>query len=377
MHVITGLQNGGAEATLYRLITGDTANFHTVISLTDAGVYGRPLVDAGITLHLLNMPRGSVTMKGIRALYRLLRNIEYDVVQTWMYHADFIGGLVGRFTGCKALVWGVRNNSLDPNKVPWGTRIVAKLCGRLSRWIPRKTVFCSRQSVGYHVQMGYDKKKMAIIPNGYDCKRFSPDPVARDRMRTAWGIDARAVLIGMVARWDPMKDHENLIMSLVQLESRTPANWKCVLAGTNMIWSNQELVGLLKRYDMAERVLLIGETNDVPAIMNAIDLHVLSSSSEAFPNVVAEAMACCTPCVVTNVGDASLIVGETGWIVPPADPAALSDAILNAIMEMAEASQWSARQVRARERIEHQYAIAQTVQAYRAVWREVAEIGHG
>lgn len=372
MHIITGLQNGGAEATLYRLITGDTANFHTVISLTDAGVYGRPLVDAGITLHLLNMPRGSVTMKGIRALYRLLRNIEYDVVQTWMYHANFIGGLVGRFTGCKALVWGVRNNRLDPDKVSRGTRIMAQLCCRLSRWIPRKIVFCSRQSVYYHGQLGYDKKKMTIIPNGYDCKRFSPDPVARDRMRTVWGIDARVVLIGMVARWDPMKDHANLIVSLVQLVSKTPANWKCVLAGTNMVWSNQELAGLLKRYDISQRVLLIGETNDVPAVMNAIDLHVLSSFSEAFPNVVAEAMACCTPCVVTNVGDASLIVGETGWIVPPADPAALSDAIANAIKEIAEASQWSTRQVRARERIEREYAFAQMVQAYRAVWREVA-----
>ena len=104
LHIITGLNDGGAEAVLYRLCKFDSAHKHIVVSLMVEGKYGPLLKELGVKLYCLNMPAGRIRFSGMIKLFKLLRQHKPDVIQTWMYHADLIGGVVGRLAGIKNIV---------------------------------------------------------------------------------------------------------------------------------------------------------------------------------------------------------------------------------------------------------------------------------
>lgn len=373
VHIITSLTHGGAEGVLYRLATADKEHTHHVISLMDGGYYGERFNAAGIRVDMLNMPRSRLTLRGVAKLFRLVRAIRPDVIQTWMYHADLIGGVIARLAGIHAIVWSIRNSDLDPSTTSRSTRLIVWLCSRLSAVVPRKIISNSAQAATVHTAIGYDQRKLVILPNGYDMRRLAPDADARGELRAQWRIGPETVLLGMVARWHSHKDHPNLIAALAQLKARGTDDWCCALIGPDIVDTNADLVALLDKHGVRDRVRLLGPRSDIAPVMNALDLHVLSSIGEAFPNVVAESLACGTPVVVTDVGDAKLIVGETGWVVPAANSAKLADAIASAMAEMSDAIAWQARKAAARQRAVDKFDIDRMVQAYRSVWRLVSE----
>ncbi len=366
LHVITGLNDGGAEAVLHRLVAHDPTDTHHVVSLMDDGKYGPLLRDAGAKVTALHMPRGRITLKGLRNLLRVTRSSKADVVQTWLYHADLLGGLAGRFAGIP-VIWGVHNTMLEPGRSSTGTIWVAKLCARLSKRVPTKIVACAHAGVRIHAAMGYDAKRMIVIPNGYELSRFAPNGTARARLRAEWGVQDDVPLLGMVARFDPYKDHANLIAALGKLHA-SGTNFHAVLVGTGIEGSNRELAAQITSADLSDNVRLLGQRADIPEVMNAMDMHVLSSSAEAFPNVLAEAMACGTPCLTTNVGDAYHIVGNTGWVVPPRDADALSHGISSALLAWRNRTDWTERQLCARQRISDYFSVGRMVDSYRSVW---------
>src|SRR5690606_12427384 len=145
---------------------------------------------------------------------------------------------------------------------------------------------------------------------------------ARRAARLGWNVPDDAVVIGSVARWNPLKDHENLLAAFARSRQHD-LRLRCVLIDFEMDASNGATAALLDRHALRESVILLGKRDDVPALMNGLDVHVLSSRAEGFPNVVAEAMATGVPCLVTDVGDAAMIVDDTGWVAPPRNPAAL------------------------------------------------------
>ena len=369
LHVITGLDDGGAEAVLYRLVTHDPQDTHHVVSLMGEGKYGPLLRQAGATVTALDMPRGRVTWRGMAGLWRVLGGERPDVVQTWMYHADLLGGVLARLQGIP-VVWGIRNSTLVPGQSPRSTLWVARACAGLSRAVPRRIVACAQAAVAVHAALGYDARRMVVIPNGYDLSRFAPDPDARRRLRAEWNVPEDVPLIGMVARYDRQKDHANLIDALARLAQQALV-FRAVLVGAQVDERNTALMQRLDAAGLRERVRLLGPTSDVPAVMNALDLHVLSSAyGEAFPNVLAEAMACGTPCVTTDVGDAALILGETGWVAPTKDSAALAEAIGAALQAWSDQAAWVRRQAACRAHIAEHFSIDSMVQRYRSVWRE-------
>ncbi|HEY5997761.1 MAG TPA: glycosyltransferase [bacterium] len=368
LHVITNLDDGGAQTVLARLVRGDGLDSHRVVSLTGDGIVGPRLAAAGVPVDAVGLPRGRVTAPGFARLVRLVRAAAPDVVQTWMYHADLLGGLAARLAGVRAVVWGVRNTDLDPRRVSRPTRLAARACAALSRRVPRAIVSCSARAAHEHIARGYAAERFVVVPNGYNLAEFAPDPGARARIRGELGVGDGQALLGMVARWDPHKDHANLLAALARLGGPGAPEWCCVLAGRGMDGANAELAGLISGHGIGGRVLAVGARDDVPALMNALDLLVLSSVGEAFPNVVAEAMACGTPVVATDSGDAALIVGETGWIVPPGDPDALAAAIGGALRALADPAARAARGAACRERIAGNFALERMVAGYRAVW---------
>ena len=367
LHVITGLNDGGAEAVLFRICTNDKRNKHVVISLMDKGKYGRLLQDSGIITYCLNMPRRRLSFEGVTSLWKYLKKERPDVVQTWMYRGNFVGGLIARLAGYKEIFWGIHNSNLEVESSAKTTILISKLCVLLSTWVPKRIISCSKKSAEIHKQMGYCKNKFAVIPNGYDLDQFSPNSEARLRFRDKWKIPDHLPLLGMVARFDSQKDHANLIKALGMLK-KSGREFRCALVGTGMNSSNVELVATIQEEDIENRLLLLGRRPDIPEVMNALDIHVLSSYGEAFPNVLAEAMSCGTPCVTTDVGDAALIVGETGWVVPPRDSMALAQAIDGAMNEMKDSPKWSQRKISARKRISNNFHIEQVLEAYNKEW---------
>jgi glycosyltransferase involved in cell wall biosynthesis len=292
-----------------------------------------------------------------------------------MYHADLVGGLVARWASVRSIVWGIRNSNLD-NKSSFSVRVVAQLCAGLSHWLPAAIVCCSKQAARVHQDIGYCKEKFTVIPNGYDLARFAPDNTARAQLRYEWGIAADEILMGLVARWDPQKDHANLLRALSQLKAKH-ISVRCVLVGTGMDADNTILNELIRDYQLNDAVILAGSRDDIPTVMNALDLHVLPSAyGEAFPNVVAEAMACGTPCVVTNVGDAALIVGDTGWVVPPSDADALASGIGLALTILKSKGRATLGET-CRQRIESNFGLGRMVAAYMTTWKNIEKIRGG
>lgn len=369
MHVITGLTDGGAEAVLYRLVTANAIDRHIAVSLTGPAKYDSLLTEAGTPIYLLGLPRGALRLGALWRLWRLIRTERPDIVQTWMYHGDLVGGLAARLAGTAPVVWGIRNTTLDRARSKPATIAVARMNAWLSRLVPRRIICCSERAAEVHQDLGYSRSRIRIVPNGYDCSMFRPDQALRAGLRRELGIADDEMLIGMVARFDSQKDHATLLSAIARLKGEG-RRFRCLLVGGGMTAGNAELARLLADREIEDRVILLGPRTDIPAVMNALDIHVLSSAyGEAFPNVVCEAMACGTPCVVTDVGDAAIIVGDTGWVVPPSDPEAMARALGAAL----DAAGCEARSGAAVARIRDNYSLDRMVEAYREVWREALQ----
>lgn len=364
LHIITGLDQGGAEATLVRLISASNSSVvNIVISLRDGGVYQKVLHDIGCKVYTLGMLRGWLSLAGLRRLGSIICEVRPDVVQTWMYHSDFIGGFLSRIFGIP-VVWGVRHSNLDRRANKRTTIWVARACAWFSGWIPHAIVSCSARAVNVHQTFGY-RCRFVVIPNGIDLMHYCPDAHAREMVRAELRVEASVLLVGHIGRFHPQKDHSNFLKAAGFVAKQIPGA-RFVMCGRGVDLNNQTLVALARDLGVADRLLLLGERGDVPALMNAFDLFVLSSLGEAFPNVVAEAMACGIPCVVTDVGDAAEIVGDTGWVVPSREPLELANGIMAALSK-SEADRKSLGRL-AKQRVEERFTLERMTSAFREVW---------
>lgn len=369
LHITLGLGNGGAEGALYRLIKHDKLNEHVVISIMGDGVYGGLLREIGVNVCSLDVPQGRIQLTVAFTLYKLIRKFKPDVVQTWLYHADLLGGFIARLAGVKAVVWGIRHSNLDKRLNSRLIIYIAKISAILSRIIPKKIISCSAKAAEVHIDMGYNKAKMNVIPNGYDLSKLKFSHKGRIINRRLWGIKDDDFVFGMVGRWNPLKDHANLIKALENIQVSKTRSIKCVLVGPGIDDSNTELTALINKYKLNHVISLMGPTSDINEVMSAFDALVLPSSGEAFPNVVAEAMACSTPCIVTDVGDASLIVNKYGWVVPPVDHIALSVAMEKLIYLQDNHESWAELKENCRKRIEDDFSIEKMVSRFDKVWK--------
>lgn len=373
LHVVTGLRSGGAEVSLYKLCVTLSTHLHVVVSLMDEGKFGPMLRAQGIRVVTLEMPRGRITLRGLARLRQVLDTERPDLVQTWMYHSDLIGGVLARWLSAPTVCWGIRHSDLAVDANKRSTIMIARLCAVLSRWVPDRIVCCAEQALTVHQALGYDVTRCVVIPNGYDVSAFQPSREEGLRLRDALGIPAERAVIGLVARFDPQKDHANLFRALARVRD---LGWEIavVLVGAGMLPDNNVVADLVEQSRLAGAVHLLGRRDDIPVIMSALDLHVLSSScGEAFPNVLAEAMACGIPCVTTDVGDGALIVGDTGWVVPPRDPGALAQAIVRALNERRDVARWARRQREARTRVVDKFSLQAMADAYDDLWTNTAQ----
>lgn len=368
-----GLGAGGAEWMLCRLLSRmDLKRFNVkVISLIDFGK--TPIFEKiqalGVPIRFLGMQRGAPNPIYLLRLVRWLREDPPDVISTWMYHADLIGGLAARLAGSIPVAWGVHNGNLSRKGNGYLTVFIAKTCARLSRWLPEKIICCSESARQAHAALGYEAKKMVVIPNGYELETFRPDSAARAAICKELQLSNEALIIGLVARFHPQKDHHNFIRAASLLHQDRP-DVHFVLCGHGVDWENRQLTMWIEEAGIRSRCHLLGIRDDIPKLTAAFDIACLASFSEGFPNVVNEAMSCEVPCVVTDVGDAALIVGQTGIAVPPRNPAALAAALRN----MVDLGREGRNQLgmAARERIKENFSLPLVVKQYESLFEELA-----
>ncbi len=368
LHIITGLKRGGAETLLYRICQFDKEYNHTVISLTGTQDYGKMLNQINVSVYALNFSSSKINFFSLFKLYKLIREIKPDVVQTWMSHADLIGGVIARFAGIKNIFWGVHHTNLIKGESKRTTMMIVKLNALLSYLVPKKIIYCAEKSREIQELIGFKKTKGVVIQNGYDVNSFYQDNSLSESFRNELDISLDEFVIGHVGSYDPLKDQKTLIKSFAYLDQNS-FNFTAVLVGMNLDNGNNALVRLLKENGLIERVHLLGIRKDILTVMNGIDLFMLSSISEAFPNVLNEAMACGTPCITTDVGDSGLIVGKTGWVVEPKDPKALANASIQALKEkQLNNESWGQRKDACRQRIVENFTFEKMIKKYKEVW---------
>jgi glycosyltransferase involved in cell wall biosynthesis len=366
LHVITGLRSGGAESMLVRLVVAENrvgVAKQVVISLLDDGVNIKRLRDAGIELHCLGLNSFARLPGAFIRLMMLMRRLRPEVVMTWLYHADFIGLLAAIVSGIGAhrVVWNVRCSNLRLSHCRWTTRLLLRLLAMLSS-LPRAVAANSRAGRGAHEALGYRPRLWLYLPNGLDLDEYRPNTVDRVGVRTELFLPETTPVIGMVARVDPQKDHGTFLAAAKLVAFRYPqARFLLVGRGT------EELVSEKFRLSVPDNLLLLGERHDVPRLIRALDVLVLSSAyGEGCPNILLEAMATELRCIVTNVGDAAAMVEDTGIVVAPESPKALAEAINLVLSEHPQIR--AAAGQRARELVSQKYNLQMATNLYRTLW---------
>lgn len=319
MHVITGLNLGGAETWLTRLLLRLPAERFDcrVVSLMDGGELAGAIRSMGVPVTSLGMGRGLPDPRGLWRLARLMREQRPQVVQTWLYHADLLGLLAARLSGCGAMVsWGLRCAYMDLARYGLGTRLTLRACAALSGW-PEAVTANSQAGADHHLALGYRPRRLVVLENGVDGERFRPDAEARARLRREWGLAEGAPLIGLVARVDPMKGHAVFCRAAEALLRARP-DARFLFCGEGTQPGSAELDALIARHGLADAVVRLGRRADVAQVYAALDVLALPSLGEGFPNAVLEALSCAVPCVCLDVGDARAMCGPGGLVAPAA-----------------------------------------------------------
>jgi Glycosyltransferase len=375
LHVITGLETGGAEMMLYKVLATMRGGAFTggVVSLLGGGTI-RPRVERlGVPVDSLAMDRGTPSVAALFRLRRLMGGMRPDLVQGWMYHGNLAAMLAPGMGGRRVpVVWNVRQTLYDPDKESRLTRWVI----RANAWLSSRAsviVYNSRTSAKQHEAFGFDPSRTLIIPNGFDTGVFHPDAAARAAVRHELGVGDEEFLFGLVGRYHPMKDHRTFLDAAAIL-CRERAGVRFLLVGTNVDEANPELRGMIAERGLDPHVILLGERHDTPRLTTALDVATSSSAwGEGFANVVGEAMSCGVPCVVTDIGDSAWIVGDTGLVVGPRDPAALATAWAK-LADLGR-EQLAALGARARERVVTQFALGPVVQQYEDLYERLIAQG--
>jgi glycosyltransferase involved in cell wall biosynthesis len=363
------LNVGGAERQLVALARGLRRKGHhvAVAVFYEGGAFEDELRSDGIRVHDLHK-RGRWDLSFLAELVRCVRAERPAVLHS--YHgANAFAAAVKAVSPSVKVVWGVRTAMTDRSAYDWVTR-AAPLLDRLASSLADAVIANSNAARRNVVAKGVNGDKIAVVPNGIDCERFRPDPAGGERLRREWGVPGSAALVGLVARLDPVKNHSLFLHAASRVAAdRDDVHFVCVGGGASEYRRRLEQLGV--ELGLGGRLTWTGELEATSAVYGALDAVVLSSDSESFPNVVAEAMACGRPVVVTDAGDTRLVVGSAGIVAPRGDPAGLARGILD-VLQRTRASQDEASGT-ARDRILRHFSLQAMVDRTEVVLEQVVE----
>lgn len=373
LHIITDLSTGGAELMLERLVLHHSREGryrHHVISLRSLSIVGPRLKAAGIEVEAMGMTGPAGLVAGFFRLVRRIRQLRPDIVQTWMYHSDLIGGLAARLAGHRRILWGVRVMDIMPAMGVSRSLIWArKICARLSRSVPQRILYVAESARKVHEALGYDPARSVVVPNGYTVPAHEAASESRRRIRDELDLAADSILIGSAGRFSPQKGYAGFVAAAAETVRNFPEA-RFLLFGRDVTWENEELAGWIRKAGLGDRFHLLGEQRNVHDWLSALDIFALYSIGEGFPNVVAEAMSVAVPCIVTDVGDAALLVADTGIVIRSGDLSGLT----NGLERLISAGEGERRRLgeAGRKRVEATYSLSAVAERYSSLYDEMA-----
>jgi glycosyltransferase involved in cell wall biosynthesis len=369
LHIITSLDQGGAESMLTRLASGLGTEFeHCVVSLTGGETANeKKIVEAGGKVINLKMNNFFGILSAVFSIRNEIRKYQPDIIQTWLYHADLMGLLVKRVAGKRPLVWGIRCSALAFTDAPWSTHLLLRLLSVFS-FVPEAVVFNSSVGRNSHKNLGYQSRIEKVIHNGFDLTEWRIKPGDRLRFRNEIGTPEYGFLVGMVARFHSIKDHRCFLLAAERIHATNP-HARFVMVGSGMEIQNVKLVKDIQELGLGKVVCLVGPRIDMVSVLSGLDCLVLTSKSEGFPNVLGEAMSVGIPCVSTDAGDARLILDGVGAVIPVGD----AEGVANAVSDIIKSDPASRRliSIRGRERIQDRFEISDVLLRYSALYKDL------
>lgn len=342
-----------------------------VITITGQTKPDEEIFLSGYEVYPLKIKGVFTLFVGLWNLFIKIRKFKPDIIQTWLYHSDLIGGIIGRIAGVSAIVWNIRCEALSVQRARRKTMLVFELCKFLSYIIPAKIVCVGERVKESHIQAGFNKSKMHVIFNGYDVEKFKFSQESREKFREEFGAKEGEVLIGCVGRFHQDKGQDILIRVALKILRDTP-NVKFAFIGRGCSYENSEIKHFQIEEKFKNNILMVGEKKDVTELLSAFDLYCMPSRSEGFPNSLAEAMLSEIPCVATNVGDTATLAGGVLSLADPKNPDALETKLRELIKLSDEERGFIGR--KAREQVISNFSLEKASSNFDSLYKEIMRL---
>jgi len=378
LHVTPGLNAGGAEQILCQIALAgrDRGSDQIVVSMSGLGMISEKLKSENLTVYELGMTGPWSIVRAVRELRRIIAITQPDIIQGWLYYGNLLSSLASLGSCRIPVVWSI-HGPYEKRLTGLILHLIIRISGLLSRLLAVAVVCPSKRAIDTHVRAGYSRQLFRRIPNGCDVEKFSPYVSHLYRSNMAIPRMPKGVfVIGMVARHDPYKDHTTVIKAVAQMRTMCETRVCLYLVGQGLESSNRPLKTMVQNLDLDTDVYFLGARDDIPDLMRFFDVHVLASVNEAFPVVLLEAMASGTPCVASDVGDNSDIVGDSGWIVPKNHVDQLCQALIQAEKMDRDSNEWVSLKERCRDRVVTNFTGQKMIDSYFTLWDELANVGY-
>ena len=376
LHIINSLKKGGAEGNLHRLCKIQKKKYKnnidiTIITLIDKGHYENELKKKGIKVFSLNINKENKILyliKKIAKLRKFIKKNNPDIIQSWMYHSNFLSIFIPKEFHNK-IFWNIRHSELNFKISKKKTIFLSIICGLFSRFVPKKIIYCSEKSIKFHENRHfYSKYKTSIIDNGYSEKTYYASNNLRLNFRKKNKIKKTDIILGYAGRYAKQKNIESLLNAF----SKIVKNYKNVylyMVGKEINLQNKELINIMSGLNIKDKTVLINEQKNLLEFYNGIDLLVLTSHSESFPNVIAEAMLCSTPVLASNAGCSKKIIDKYGFVLKKNDYLSITKGLKTSINILeSKKRNWKFLKKNACSHIKNKFSIEKMANDYFKNW---------
>ncbi|MCB9026626.1 MAG: glycosyltransferase [Bdellovibrionaceae bacterium] len=354
IHIIVSLDTGGAETMLIKLIENSPPTLqHLVLTFRPHSPRALKLIENGY----------NITKVSFWKMIKTIKTEKPDILMGWLFHGCFLSAFVKLIFGFKTkVIWNIRYSEFP--KSNFRNILIVRVLKIISHLVDG-IIYNSYAGKKVHEDMGYNPKNSKVIYNGFNLDLFTSNVNTQIQFKKDHQLPENSFLFGMVGRFDKLKNQIQFInyakefLSSIKEENR---NIYFVFIGKNMDKTNKVIQNLLIDFEFENRFILLGEQKNLQKFYPCFDVHCLYSTTEGFPNVIGESMACEVPCIASDVGDVKRIIGDTGWVVPINDKNQLFFAFNQAYEANLETRKELGQQ--ARQKIIDNYSLRNVIQEY-------------